>query len=134
MFCSADTQKNPLRPVPGPTITLVGSGPTAHVSLPEDVLPALSTTIDQNALSLVSSTCMPHRVATQWVVAAASVAPFKMALGPVWGGGLLPMLLLPPHEERSTISASMTVERKNGVVSGGRVKVDLLAKVELTAN
>jgi hypothetical protein len=47
MLSSADIQKNPTRPPrPGPTVTLFALGPTAHVSGPEDVVPAESTTTE----------------------------------------------------------------------------------------
>jgi hypothetical protein len=56
IFVSAETQKNPTKPLPGPIVMLSVSGPTAHVSLPDDFVPEVSTTIDQNPESDVSST------------------------------------------------------------------------------
>ena len=56
IFPSADTQKKPPRPAPCPIVALSEFGPTAQVSLPEEVEPLAVTTTVHAAKLLASST------------------------------------------------------------------------------
>ena len=125
MLVRFDTQEKLARPDPGPTVTLSSSDPAVHVSDADDVVPELSTTTDQNPLSLVSSTWTLHPVEAQWLVAVVRVAPFTMALTPVCGGGVIAPLP-PPQADSNKARLSSPAEHKRVLRTSEpeRAKVD----------
>jgi hypothetical protein len=56
MLVSADTQKKPPCPEPGPILMLLADVPEVHFSAPDEVVPDVSTTTVQALPSAVSST------------------------------------------------------------------------------